>query len=132
MKKINKVPKVEAAIFPIFTPLTDSIPITVALETRPWIPAKLTITRETEARRKVCTFFSATKKPRTNPTVANVERINGLAFSPAKTPIATAKMIPMKNAQAPIRFSLALIGIIYLILRTLYIFLDDINKNKVK
>ncbi len=55
INKKSKEPRIEATIFPIGSPLI------AASKTRPCMPAKLTITKETEARRKVCTSFSATK-----------------------------------------------------------------------
>ena len=52
--------------------LTFGIPKMAALRSPPCKPAKLTSTKETEAKRNVCTFFSATKYPATNPrTISN-------------------------------------------------------------
>lgn len=107
--KTSNALKIADTIFPI------SMPRIAASRTRPWMPAKLTITKETEARRKVCASYSETKYPTIKPKTARIPKTKEFLCS-AKTPINTAMIIPIKKAHALIKFSLALIGILFICL----------------
>jgi len=103
-KRTRRAPMTDETILPIATPLI------AASRTRPCIPAKLTITNETEANKNVWELFSETKYPTTKPKIARTPNIHGLVLFPATIPTITASTIPTRNAHAPIRFSLDLIG----------------------
>ncbi len=78
-------------------------PRTAALKNPPWSPAKQTNTIEIEANKKVCTSFSATKKPATNPRIASklVSVLVTDSVGPRKIIMAatiTARMIEIRKA----------------------------------
>src|SRR3989338_2078467 len=73
------------------------------------------MTRETEARRNVCTSFSVTKNPTTIPRTARMPGIIGSTLFPANTPTNNARITPPKNAHAPNKFSRERITMIYTI-----------------
>jgi len=112
-KRTRRAPRTEEMIVPI------SMPRIAASRTSPWIPAKLTITKDSEARRKVWMSFSATKYPTIIPNNAKTPNIKGLVLIWEKlviTPTATARTTPAKKAHAPIKFSRDFIGIFPLFL----------------
>ena len=126
MNRVIKLPRVLFTISLISTPTKGAL-------ANPCNPAKQTITKETEANKKVLTSFSATKKPTINPSMKSM--LNTIASIPActKIPTMTDIIIPKVNAQALIRFSLALIAILFKFDTTLFylnsLFLKNVDKN---
>lgn len=108
--KTNSAPRTEDTIRPIL------IPRIAESKRRPWIPAKLTITNETDAKRNVWDSFSSTKYPATIPNNAKMPKMNGFVFASANIPTSVARIAPARKAHAPNKFSRDLIGILFLFL----------------
>lgn len=105
----NNAPKVEDTIFPI-SQFKNSMFLTPAL------PAKLTITKDTEEVINLLISLGATPiNPITKPTISSIPRKKGLRFpnKALNTPPKTAKTIPIRKAHALTTFSRDLIAMYY-------------------
>lgn len=116
ISNIKSALNVEEIIFPTAIPIIDTrANSTVERDVVLDIPAKLTITSETAHVKNRVPLLSVTlmKKPITNPSIARSANMNGLRPNPKliTIPPMNANITPIRNAQAPTKFSRARIAI---------------------